>query len=146
MGTEAAVEVLIRRGGWLEHDDFLRAAGWCPEVNDSEAFTNVAPFVGINWALAAGFAEAPGIASRTDVAMLRLAITIASRRQVVSLDDLTGLDEANVRLVLTAIAHAVGWHGHGVAALVDGRSSDGSPAGIRQGVVRCAGRALQRAP
>jgi hypothetical protein len=54
--------------------------------------------------------------------MLRLAISLASHRQPVALAaELAGLDDANIRLVMTAIGHAAGWHDRGITALIDGR-------------------------
>ena len=122
-GTEAAVELLVRHGYWLDRDDFLHAAVWCPQVDDAEAdLVRVDPFVGIDWALATAFAAGPPPASGTDLGVLRVAISVASHRQLLALtDELAGLDEATMRLILTAIGHAAGWHEQGVAALVDGR-------------------------
>jgi hypothetical protein len=121
-GIEAAVELLIRHGYWLRDDDFLHTAAQCPQADHDHADVEAAPFMGIDWKLAAAFTEASGVASPRDMAMLRLAISLASHRQPVALAaELAGLDDANIRLVMTAIGHAAGWHARGITALIDGR-------------------------
>ncbi|HEY8722185.1 hypothetical protein [Pengzhenrongella sp.] len=109
---EAAVEVLLAHRGWLHRADFRRAT---LRISDGRPSC-----VGIDWAAAAQFAgRAP--ASGSEIAMLRIAISIAGREIYRPLGDLlSGLDAANITIVLNAIAHTAGWHERGTVALITG--------------------------
>lgn len=110
--VEAAVEVLLAHRAWLRRMDFRRAALWISD--DGPAY------IGVDWTNAARFAgRAPG--NGGEIAMLRVAVDLAGQVFHESLGDLlTGLDQANIAIVLDAVAHAAGWHERGVVVLVTG--------------------------
>jgi len=113
---EAAVELLIAHDTWLRRSDFRRSALW---ISDDGPI-----LIGVDWAAAGDLAErAP--ASRSEISMLTVATSLASHHPAPRLGDLlSGLDRANVALVLHAIAHTAGWHERGTAALVTGQFPD----------------------
>jgi hypothetical protein len=98
--SEAATELLIGHGSWLRRDDFLTT---CVDY-DHDGTTPVAWIV---WAAIPAFlAVAP--CSSSEASILRLVAELEGEdtgRPLVDL--LTGLDDANSRLVLAAIAHTL---------------------------------------
>jgi hypothetical protein len=64
---------------------------------------------------------ATAAASSSEVAVLRLAASLAGATTSTPLRDLTGgLDDTNSALVLNALAHRYGWHQRGRVCLVTG--------------------------
>ena len=118
--VEAAVEVLLAHRAWLRRVDFRRAALWISDDNPA--------YIGVDWTNAARFAgRAP--ASGSEIAMLRVAVGLAGQEVPESLGDLlSGLDQANIAIVLDAVAHAAGWHERGTVAFVTGGFASVAPA------------------
>lgn len=98
--SEAATELLIAHASWLRRDDFLTA---CVDY-DHDGST---PIVWIDWAAVPAFlAKAP--CSSSEARILRLIAELEGEDTGWPLVDLlTGLDDANSRLFLGAIAHAL---------------------------------------
>jgi hypothetical protein len=107
--VEAAIELLIGHGSWLERPEF-RALLW---VEDD--------VVGLDPAELAGMALlAP--ASSSELAMVQLAVELLGIKTPDSLDRLlAGLDASNTGLVLEAIARCTGTHEQHQAFQVTGR-------------------------
>lgn len=98
---------------WLGRSGFRRAALWISDDGPE--------FIGVDWAAASEFADGTA-ASSSELAMLRIAVGLGGQRLHESLGDLlTGLDRANVAIVLQAIARTAGWHERGLTELVTGR-------------------------
>jgi ADP-ribose pyrophosphatase YjhB (NUDIX family) len=100
---QAAAELLIRHGSWLRRDDFTtrfvltassQAGGITAAISWEEAIT----------ALHAG--DLP--CSSSEASILGLAASLATSTPVVLRHSITGLDEANLCLVITAIRDAGG--------------------------------------
>lgn len=107
---EAAVELVINTGAWLRRGDFLRNC--VTAVDDAPHNRGHASIATINWHAAARYAEqAP--ASRGEMAMLRLACSLAGV-PTGSLRDLTlVLDPISTTRLIDAITHGAGWHQSG---------------------------------
>lgn len=122
---EAAVQLIIGHGVWLARPDFRRA---CVSAVDNDSQRPPAPMAAISWERAARFLD--GVpASRSEVAVLRLACSLAGVNTG-SLRELTaGLDPANTARVLDALAHGEGWHERGIRHTVDGRQDGITGAG-----------------
>ncbi len=100
---QAAAELLIRHGSWLRRDDFTarfvltgssQAGGTTAAIDWEEAIT----------ALHAG--DLP--CSSSEASILGLAASLATSTPVVLRHSITGLDQANLCLVITAIRDAGG--------------------------------------
>ena len=123
---EAATGLLLAHGHWLGRRDFLARAvdavddGWGPRGS-------IVPMAAVLWDTVPDFAEtAP--ASRSELALLKLAASLAGTATGDSLLDLTSsLDHTNGAHLLDALAHSWGWHVHGVRHLVTGRQNDAAP-------------------
>lgn len=115
---EAAANLVISHGVWLQRPDFLHECVVAVD-NGMHGGTRV-PMAAISWQKAAAYLEqAP--ASRTEVAVLRLACSIGGV-DTGALGDLTsGLDPSNTARVLDAVAHGASWHRQGIQHTVDGR-------------------------
>ena len=130
--TEAAVELLIAHDHWLRRRDFLGRCTWA--CTDGWLGGETVPMAGIDWdtvAAATSLSNQNGLAgSSSEVQVLQLAASLAGATMQDSLLGLlAGLDQANTRFVLQAIAHRQGWHEHGITADITGRFTpdDGAP-------------------
>jgi hypothetical protein len=94
---EAATGLIIARGTWLARDDFRCYVhhGTSTAAIDWEAVTQ---------ALDAG--ELPGSAGENR--LLQLAASLAGQAQVILGDAVTGLDDCNIQMLVTAVLHASG--------------------------------------
>ena len=114
---EAAVELLIGHGRWLCREDFGQVAveyGWHAVAGQVSASVDLVAAVE---ALEAGALPC----SSTERQMLQIAASIAEGVWVDLREGLSGLDEANVVLVVGAVLHAAGQRGLGVAGYGVGR-------------------------
>src|SRR3954468_1848757 len=124
--SEAAVELLIAHDVWPRRRDFLFTLvdavddGWGPRGC-------VVPMASVDWDRVEAFlVSAP--ASRSEIAVLRLAASLAGATTSRPLHDATaGLDETNTALVLNAIAHRCGWHERGTTQLITGALGESRP-------------------
>ena len=103
--AEASVELLIGHGSFLARSDFTRRFIWLG-TSISDGITTMAQ---IDWpavitALDAGELPCSGGERR----ILQLAASLAAGIPVDLRDAVTGLDDHNIRLLLTAISHASG--------------------------------------
>lgn len=103
--VEAAVELLARHGVWIRRvaadpNSFGRAL----DRNVGMAAQGMAAF---RWHHLAEAGRETG-ASGGEHRVLRLACSLGGNTPAALADDLTGLDEANLRLALAAMAHANG--------------------------------------
>lgn len=108
---EAAVELLIRHEAWLWRHDFVRRFIEIvePEPEHSDEDPTVA-FVAWEDAIAA-LDDGALPCSTSEAQILRIAASIAAGTPIMLRDCLGGLDLDNIRLVLTALAHANGHRG-----------------------------------
>jgi hypothetical protein len=119
--SEAAVELLIAHGSWLARRDFR--SGLVDAVDDGWGRNGaIEPMAAIGWDVVADFLDQPEVgASSSEVAILRLAASLAGARGPTSLMEITGsLDETNAGFVLDALAHRFGWHERGTVHTVTG--------------------------
>jgi hypothetical protein len=95
---EAAAGLIIAHGTWLGRDDFAR---FIHHGNGTAA---------IDWEAAISALDAGGLpgGSGGEKRMLRLAASLADQAPVSLGDAVTGIDDANVGLLLKAIRHASG--------------------------------------
>ncbi|MGW4426013.1 hypothetical protein [Streptosporangium sp. NPDC004631] len=102
--TEAAVELLVHHGTWLERSDFLRmAVEYVPGVYAD------APYAVISWdtihsAMYNGLLPCSG----AEAAILRIALSLAEGHPVDLGPAIIRLDKRNLMYVLAAIRHASG--------------------------------------
>jgi hypothetical protein len=101
--AEAAVDLLVGHGCWLERADFV------DEFVETDPGLSGTPMAWIDWpaavaALAAGRLPCSG----SEAGVLRLATSIASGGPVDLGEVLTSLDGPNLVLVATAVLHAGG--------------------------------------
>lgn len=100
-GTEAAADLLIAHGRWLQRPDFRDALVLTDHVRSAR------PLVSVYWPAVPGFlADAP--CSGSEARVLALAAELAGTdvaRPVVEL--LEGLDDTNARLVADAVGHVL---------------------------------------
>jgi hypothetical protein len=121
LDSEAAVELLIAHGAWLDRTDFRTTLidavddGWRGD-GDTE------PVASIRWQAIPQFLDQPHLdVTAGDIAVLRLAASLAGAIDPTSLRDLTiDLNPADAGLVLDALAHRFGWHHHGHTRTVTG--------------------------
>ena len=119
--SEAALDLLVTHRFWLTRRDFLTRLvdavddGWGPRGA-------VVAMASVDWDGVAAFLDDPAVpASSSEVAILRLAASLAGTRIDASLMELTGCpDPTNAGRVLDALAHRLGWHEHGLTRRVTG--------------------------
>lgn len=106
---EAAVGLLTAHRMWLRRPDFIAAAVIIETgPADSERYA------ALDFDAAASFAIEASCAS-SERRILLIACSLADSSVAGTLTELcTGLDHRNTALVLDAIAHANGWHEHGL--------------------------------
>lgn len=115
--AEAAVNLVINARIWLTRPDFRREC--VIAVNDGVQRGVHVPMAAISWHAAARYAE-DASASRGQIAMLRLACSLAGV-QTGSLRELTAaLDPTNTARLIDALAHRDGWHVSGITHTTDG--------------------------
>lgn len=100
---EAAAELLIRHRTWLRRNDFTTQF-IITEVETSGDITAAISWEETITALRAGNLPC----SRSEASILRLAASLAGTSPVTLREVITGLDQANIQLVLNAIRHASG--------------------------------------
>ena len=100
---QAATELLIRHRTWLCRNDFTT------QFIISQAGPSGIVTAAISWEEAIVALQAGNLpCSRSEASILRLAASLASTSPVALRDVITGLDQANIQLVLNAIRHASG--------------------------------------
>ena len=100
---EAATELLIRHRTWLRRNDFTT------QYITTQAGPSGNITAAVNWEEAITALQAGNLpCSRSEASILRLAACLASTSPVTLRDAITGLDQANLHLVLNAIRHASG--------------------------------------
>jgi hypothetical protein len=107
--AEAGVELLISHATWLRRDDFHRRF----IHHDASITDRHTKMADIDWPAAitaVDYGDLPGSSSEHQI--LRLAASIADGIPVDLRDALTGLDNHNVDLVITAVLHTSGRHKH----------------------------------
>ena len=125
---EAAANLIINHDVWLRRPDFLRACVVAVDHGMQQG-TRV-PMAAISWQRSARFLNGAA-ASRSEIAILRLACSIGGV-DTGALGELTaGLDPSNTARLLDALAHGAGWHEQGIRHTVDGRQD--RPGGPRLG-------------
>jgi hypothetical protein len=136
---EAATDLVITSGIWLSRPDFRREC--VIAVDDGRTDIGHAPVATLRWHSVARYAEATS-ASAGDVAMLKLACSLAGV-DTGSLRDLTRpLTATQTALLLQALAHRDGWQASGIAQVTTGdlgrplASSAATPALEERGHVR----------
>ncbi|MEW9556372.1 hypothetical protein [Nonomuraea sp. NPDC050783] len=101
---EAAVELLIQHGVWLNRPEFRRYA-----IDYVTATYNRVPYAVIDWQSAhAALVRGRMPCSGSEAAVLRIALSIADGLPVELGPSITYLDATNLARVLAAIAHASG--------------------------------------
>ena len=101
---EAATELLIMHASWLHRSDFLNEF-----VHTGPGLISGIPMAAVNWpeaitALENGHLPCSGGESR----ILKIAASLAEGIPVNLRDALTGLDSANIGLVVSAVLHTGG--------------------------------------
>ena len=100
----AAAELLIAQA-WLDRDDFAgRFVAVCPGPGPG----NGKPIAVIDWPAAIRALDTSMPSSGGEKRMLRITASLADGIPVDLRDTLTGLDDRNIQLVITAIRHASG--------------------------------------
>jgi len=98
--AEASVELLIGHGSFLARSDFTRQFIWLV-TSISDGITTMAQ---IDWPAAITALDTGDLpCSGGEQRILRLAASLADLR-----DALTGLDDSNITLLITAVLHASG--------------------------------------
>ncbi|MEZ7127766.1 hypothetical protein ACBR40_20780 [Nonomuraea sp. AD125B] len=101
---EAAVELLIHHGVWLQRREFHRYA-----MDYITTTYNRVPFVIIDWQSAHhALSQGRMPCSRSEAAVLRIALSIADALPIELGPAITGLDSTNFARVLAAMNHAHG--------------------------------------
>ena len=94
---EAATGLIIAHGTWLGRDDFARFIHHGPGT------------AAIGWAAAIGALDVGELPSSAgEKRMLRLAASLADRAHVSLGDAVTGIDERNLSILVSAVLHAGG--------------------------------------
>jgi hypothetical protein len=118
---ESAVNLLAVHGTWLARRDFLKEC--VDAVDDGWTRDGSSPMAIVDWDAAARFVRTAAV-STSEVAVLRLACSIAGV-ETGALRELTaGLDPSNTARVLDALAHRAGWHERGIHHISDGHQTD----------------------
>jgi hypothetical protein len=117
--AQAAVELVIAHGVWTRRLDFLGTLVDAVSDGWGRAGTTE-PMASIDWDGVEDFlATAP--ASSSEIAVLRLAASLAGAKVGVPLRDMTScLDDTNGALFLNALAHRYGWHERGRSQVITG--------------------------
>jgi hypothetical protein len=103
--AEASVELLIGHGSFLARSDFTRQFIWLG-TSISDGITTMAQ---IDWPAAITALDTGDLpCSGGEQRMLRLAASLADGTPVDLRDALTGLDDRNITLLITAVLHASG--------------------------------------
>ena len=101
---EAAVELLIGHGRWLERTDFTEGF-----VETCVGLSDGTPMAWIDWHAALAAVQAGGLpCSGSEAGVLRLAACLAEGGGVDLRDVVGGLDGGNLVLVAKAVLHAGG--------------------------------------
>ena len=101
---EAAAELLIARS-WLHRDDFTsRFVTVHPGIGSGQLMTV------IDWPAAVAALGSGLACSGGEQRMLKITASLADGIPVDLRDTLTGLDDRNVQLLITAVLHASGQH------------------------------------
>jgi hypothetical protein len=101
---EAAAELIIDHHTWLHRTDFTNFIT-SPNTNDDTEIAN------INWQAAISALDTGELpCSSGEQRILRLAANLADGIPVSLRDTLTGPDNHNIKLVITAILHTSGQH------------------------------------
>jgi hypothetical protein len=116
--AEAAVRLLIGHLVWLLRADFV---GWFIEI--SQGFVDGTPMALVDWSEAVAALEAGRLpCSASEGQILRIAASLAEGLPLDVRKAVSGLDAANIVLVVEAILHAAGHRECDVAlAGADGR-------------------------
>jgi hypothetical protein len=102
--AEAGVGLLISHDTWLHRDDFTGFVHTGVSITDG-----ITKMAQIDWPAAIAALNAGNLpCSGGERRMLRLAASIADGIPVGLRDTLTGIDDRNVQLLVTAILHASG--------------------------------------
>jgi hypothetical protein len=103
--TEAGTGLLISHDTWLHRDDFTAAF-----VHTGTSITDgTTKMAEVDWPAAISALDAGTLpCSGGEQRMLRLAASLAGGIPVNLRDTLTGIDDRNIELVITAILHAWG--------------------------------------
>jgi hypothetical protein len=100
---EAAIELLIGHGTFLDRDDFTR------HITGEHGRPGGAAHAAIDWTAATTALDAGTLpCSGGERRIFRLAASLAAGLPVNLRDALTGLDEHNLRLAISAFTHASG--------------------------------------
>ncbi|MDE3724762.1 hypothetical protein PWG71_25530 [Nocardiopsis sp. N85] len=103
----AAVELLIDHDVWLRRPDFVNR--YVHQVPASELFEPDRPLAHIDWDKVAKALNRQAFpASSSEIAMLRIAASLAEDHPVKLRDALVGMDATTTTAVLTAIAAVTG--------------------------------------
>lgn len=101
---EAGVELLIAHASWLHRNDFVDAF-----LDTDTSISDGTELASIDWTGAIAALDTGALpCSSGEQRMLRLAASIAGGTPVSLHGTLTGLDDRNTRLVITAVLHASG--------------------------------------
>ena len=101
---EAAVELLVGHGRWLERTDFTEGF-----VETCVGLSDGTPMAWIDWHAALAAVQAGGLpCSGSEAGVLRLAACLAEGGGVDLRDVVSGLDGGNLVLVATAVLRAGG--------------------------------------
>jgi len=107
---EAAVELLIRHGGWLGREDFAGRF-----VQSGQSLVGEAVLAFVDWCAAVAALDAGRLpCSDSEGRLLRIAASVAEGIPVDLREALTGLDATNIALVAEAVRHAGGHRPVGV--------------------------------
>lgn len=116
--VEAAANLVINHDVWLRRPDFLRE---CVVAVDHAMHRGTrVPMAAISWQRSATFLNGAA-ASRSEIAVLRLACSLGGVSTGALGGLTTGLDPSNTARLLDAVAHGAGWHQQGIRHTVDGR-------------------------
>ncbi|HZI97621.1 MAG TPA: hypothetical protein VFD41_08860 [Actinomycetales bacterium] len=115
---EAAANLIINHDVWLRRPDFLRAC--VVAVDHGMSYGTRVPMAAISWQRSATFLDGAA-ASRSELAVLRLACSIGGVNTGALADLTAGLDPVNTAGLLDAVAHSKQWHKQGIQHTVDGR-------------------------
>jgi hypothetical protein len=102
---EASAELLIAHAGWLDREDFTAAF-----IHTSRSLANPATDMAvIDWPAAMSALDTGQLpCSASEHKILRLAASLAEDHPVRLGTSVTGLDDRNIQLLVTAILHASG--------------------------------------
>jgi ABC-type cobalamin/Fe3+-siderophores transport system ATPase subunit len=97
--AEASVGMLIAHATWLDRDDFRQFIHADPEAG----------MAAIDWpAVTAALTAGKMPSSNGEQKMLRMAASLAGQTPVILGDTITGLDDRNIQILVSAVLHASG--------------------------------------